>query len=745
MFVFPTLAIFTFLSIIPFVETNQCMECTQQVNSKVYPCTVHGPLSDNECSVIPFFNPVEDSRLPLRPTNVKLREEISTFGDTDFPGVIVDMDLDLTHASEYIQGIQFILRGLTKHELDYQFTYFGQEACHFFNLTDADLKYDHETGVDKLSYTYACMLALSPSCRYELEIIVHPMSKSGLKSNNITHFITPTCESYPNIFDCKHYSEEDRRLNWGPIFILNDANYSTVEVVFDLPPEKYNMDAFRILLCKVINGSISTRECVGDTRDQTQLVNRMITIGNTTINVASWTFYEVQPGTYATKVRPRPSNTSVCKKAGGTQDLCVVTNSEHFQVIASPCDDMPCGNNGTCIPSGSNHKCSCDDGFVVVEGKCRPNQPTKSTTLKIVVAVAGSVFAVILLVVGIKCYRRYKADGDQPVEPSTEPPRQNGWTDIYSTDHTQPCTDKNCGGDLKANGNERYPLKKSRPHMNSHGGNVTLTGFNHRSRLAGDCPASVVLLSSDDTERHKNTVEALGRFWTACGIKVTIPAWYDAEIATTQPLPWYTGVSKEVNKIVLVVSEGVKRLWENLEAGRKNPVSGVNSVGQFTAAHVNNIVLNIAIDLMCKDAEQGKSSPRHGKYVEVLLPYSPRDQVITMGRQYDFPKDMEFLHLYFSGSQESEVNRIRKVPHVIKLFNDGYEGVKLRSSIDEMISYVDTNPNWYQDEHGNGRASGSSLSNRGSVADRSSSSMSDETPGEISGLLCSTNNREFVV
>ncbi|XP_035677791.1 interleukin-17 receptor A-like [Branchiostoma floridae] len=210
----------------------------------------------------------------------------------------------------------------------------------------------------------------------------------------------------------------------------------------------------------------------------------------------------------------------------------------------------------------------------------------------------------------------------------------------------------------------------------------------------------VLLIYSHDHRLHEATVRAFAAFLRQqCGCDVTLDDYCMESIARRGKIPWLCQQIKKAKRVILVCSEGTKRIWKDIENAEPWP--------QPPHPLPCGDMVRPAIHLVT--AEFYKSST-FDKYITAYFSYSSEQDVpsaLNVGNNYMLMKHFEELYFHLLRWTHRPARPDITMP---ELGEDQYHlseaGGELKRCIDEMTAFQAAHPTWFQDSQGSSQACG---------------------------------------
>ncbi|XP_077866756.1 uncharacterized protein LOC102806866 [Saccoglossus kowalevskii] len=298
-------------------------------------------------------------------------------------GIHLKWTLDTSLETENIEGFEVSLVGLT-YNPGYDYDYYGQKLCVFFNVSSADLVAYRDGNI--VSYYFDCYRPVSPYCEYSLSVRTLPTTDeyspdkgTGPDSTISTvRFPIPSCadDRIIHTYECNNVEEGEEAAHWTPqYYLVSSPNYHTINLTFDLPDPDFGLTYFKVSLQ---NFGATLGNCwgypffeeVSPMSEDTLVYTAVINGYNTTFMTYIITDEDVMgefKGKYCVNMLPDGPD-SPCGIEGHPDQQCL-TNSDRVTVLDDPCNpENPC-KNGTCIGlmEKYHYTCDCHPGYVSTE------------------------------------------------------------------------------------------------------------------------------------------------------------------------------------------------------------------------------------------------------------------------------------------------------------------------------------------------------------------------------------------
>eukprot|EP00058_Branchiostoma_floridae_P011809 XP_002597297.1 hypothetical protein BRAFLDRAFT_66438 [Branchiostoma floridae] len=210
----------------------------------------------------------------------------------------------------------------------------------------------------------------------------------------------------------------------------------------------------------------------------------------------------------------------------------------------------------------------------------------------------------------------------------------------------------------------------------------------------------VLLIYSHDHRLHEATVRAFAAFLRQqCGCDVTLDDYCMESIARRGKIPWLCQQIKKAKRVILVCSEGTKRIWKDIE----------NAEPLHQPPHPLPCGDMVRPAIYLVTAEFYKSST-FDKYITAYFSYSSEQDVpsaLNVGNNYMLMKHFEELYFHLLRWTHRPARPDITMP---ELGEDQYHlseaGGELKRCIDEMTAFQAAHPTWFQDSQGSSQACG---------------------------------------
>ncbi|XP_078596280.1 interleukin-17 receptor A-like [Branchiostoma floridae x Branchiostoma japonicum] len=634
------------------LETRD-MDCSWNCSQQGLPCRVK-----KECSW--WCNAYNNTHCPETPSKPVLRgAEPFVFQSGDGESAKYHLGLNVTWEPPDDGSIVFV-QGFQVHVMSRNDEDFGWNDCVTLNITGAKLSM-----VDpKRVFYYNCFESepgspkiFQPGKKYDIVLYSKPEQGPQHKDQTVSVNITmPDCESpgMENVEECKEVKPKD----WIPAYINVSVNGSTVNVTFDPAPSTFIFDGYFVWLKHDKDGRVEMEQ-------------------ETKVNNAS--FLRVPGGKYKVTLRLKKlecncydSSSLSFTVQGPTTTPSPYTTTQFLTTTLRPAE--------TTITTVTTTETAIT---TVTIG------PTAVDPTRMLVAIVGSLAGVLVAgVLVFLMWRRTKHQTGTCTPEDGARPDDNGISAVAIN---------NVNGMLQ---HFQRIARCQRPGDACNDDDSTVALLPDRPPATNFSVMPVLLIYSHDHRLHEATVRAFAAFLRQqCGCDVTLDDYCMESIASRGKIPWLCQQIKKAKRVILVCSEGTKRIWKDIENAEPWP--------QPPHPLPCGDMVRPAIYLVT--AEFYKSST-FDKYITAYFSYSSEQDVpsaLNVGNNYMLMKHFEELYFHLLRWTHRPARPDITMP---ELGEDQYHlseaGGELKRCIDEMTAFQAAHPTWFQDSQGSSQACG---------------------------------------